>query len=81
MQSVNSSDLSSGESERASPPAVDGFSITPQDANILKGYLEDFQKADTETRTKVLERAMGEIYALRPPNSAFDKKVAKKVFV
>jgi hypothetical protein len=79
MQSAYSSDPSSGESERPSPPPTEGFSITPQDAGILKGYLEDFQKADTETRKKILEKAVGEIYALHPPDSAFDKKVAKQV--
>jgi hypothetical protein len=79
MHSGYPSDGSSGESERPSPTAAEGFTITPQDASILKGYLEDFQKADTETRKKILEKAVGEIYALHPLDSAFDKKVAKKV--
>jgi hypothetical protein len=81
MQSPYSSHSSSGESERPSPTTAEGFYITPKDASILKGYLGEFQRADTETRKKILEKAMGEIYALHPPNSAFDKKLAKKVFV
>ncbi len=63
------------------PNAEKGFAITPQDASILKEYIEDFQRADTETRKKILEKVMGELYGLRPPNSAFDKKEAKTVFV
>jgi hypothetical protein len=61
------------------PTGAEGFTITSQDTIILKGYLEDFQQANTETRTKILEKVMGELYSLRPPNSAFDKKEAKKV--
>ncbi|KAH8988704.1 hypothetical protein EDB83DRAFT_2535347 [Lactarius deliciosus] len=81
MQSDHLSGSSEGESE-VSPPSIhalgDRFSISPQDARILKGYVEEFQKADTDTRKTILEKAMGELYALRPPNSAFNKKVAKK---
>ncbi|KAH8989762.1 hypothetical protein EDB86DRAFT_2831440 [Lactarius hatsudake] len=81
MQSDHLSGSSDGESE-VSPPSIhalgDRFSISPQDARILKGYVEEFQKADTDTRKTILEKAMGELYALRPPNSAFNKKVAKK---
>ncbi|KAI9434984.1 hypothetical protein H4582DRAFT_2059865 [Lactarius indigo] len=62
MQSDHLSGSSAGESE---------------DAHILKGYVEEFQKADTEIRKTILEKAMGELYTLRPPNSTFNKKVAK----
>lgn len=83
MQPGPLSDTHSGESERpsgaATPLAPDTFSITPEDATILKGYLVDFQKAETEVRKKILEQAMGEIYALHPLASAFDKKEAKQV--
>ncbi|KAH9035587.1 hypothetical protein EDB84DRAFT_1437881 [Lactarius hengduanensis] len=73
MQSYYSPGNSAGESER--------FSITPQDASVLKGYVEEFQKADTDSRKTILERAMGELYAMRPPNSTFDKKEAKRDMV
>ena len=81
MQSTDQSD-SSGESERSSgtTQAADRFKLTPDDTSILKGHLEDFQKGDTDTRKKILEMVMGEMYALRPVNSPFDKKVAKEVF-
>jgi hypothetical protein len=79
------SDESSGESERLSSPsthpAPDQFSITKEDVAILKVHIGNFQKAKTETRNKILETVMGELYALRPPSSAFNKRVAKKVFV
>ncbi|KAH9012087.1 hypothetical protein EDB85DRAFT_1900550, partial [Lactarius pseudohatsudake] len=42
-----------------------------------EGIVEEFQKADTDTRKTILEKAMGELYTLRPPNSTFNKKVAK----
>jgi hypothetical protein len=85
MPSAHISDLSFGESEHPSGPepllAAEGFSLTPQDASILKEHLEDFQKADTELRKKILEKVMGELYALRPQPSTFDKKEAKKVLI
>ncbi|KAI9433456.1 hypothetical protein H4582DRAFT_2060877 [Lactarius indigo] len=80
MQSDHLSGSSAGESE-VSHPSIhalgDRFSITSQDACILKGYVEEFQKADTEIRKTILEKAMGELYTLRPPNSTFNKKMAK----
>ncbi|KAH9012165.1 hypothetical protein EDB85DRAFT_2159239 [Lactarius pseudohatsudake] len=80
MQSGHLSESSDGESE-ISRPSIHAlgntFSISPQDARILKGYVEEFQKADTDTRKTILEKAMGELYTLRPPNSTFNKKVAK----
>ncbi|KAH9008808.1 hypothetical protein EDB84DRAFT_1446695 [Lactarius hengduanensis] len=81
MQSYYSPGNSAGESERSLPSVHtlgDRFSITPQDASVLKGYVEEFQKADTDSRKTILERAMGELYAMRPPNSTFDKKEAKR---
>jgi hypothetical protein len=85
MESEPLSETSSGESEMPPSPTIlpagKGFAITTQDANILKGYIEDFQKADTETRKAILEKVMGELYTLRPLNSAFDKKEVKQVFV
>ncbi|KAI9432718.1 hypothetical protein H4582DRAFT_2083108 [Lactarius indigo] len=80
MQSDHLSGSSAGESE-VSRPSIhalgDRFSITSQDARILKGYVEEFQNADTEIRKTILEKAMGELYTLRPPNSTFNKKMAK----
>jgi hypothetical protein len=85
MQSSQSPEPSSGEYERSPSPVADHvtdkFTITPHDSIILKGYLQDFQKGDTESRKKILERAIGELYALRPPNPAFNKKEARNVFI
>lgn len=83
MESVQFTNTSDGESEcslrfDASCMAKE-FSITPKDACVLKGHVEEFQSADTETQNRILETAMGELYALRPPGSTFDKKVAKRV--
>jgi hypothetical protein len=67
------------QSDSEAPTPADGFSITPEDASVLKVYLENFQNSNTETRNKILGKAAGELYALRPPNSAFDKKEAMQV--
>jgi hypothetical protein len=79
------SNSSSGESEMPSGPAMhpptDGFTITPQDTDILRGYVEEFENADSQMRNKILETSMGELYKLRPANSTFDKKQAKKVCI
>ena len=56
-----------------------GFTITPQDSGILQEYLEEFQAADTDVRTRIVEKVMAELYLLRPANTPFDKKEASKV--
>lgn len=72
-----------GELERPSTPVTlstrNGFALTPEDAELLKAHMRKFEDADTETRNVILEKAMGEIYTLRPPNSPFDKREAKLV--
>ena len=83
MQSPHSSDISSGESEIPPSPIVHcpttGFKVTSKDADILNEYMDEFENADTQTRDNILEKAMGELYKLRPGNTAFNKKEAKQV--
>ncbi|KAI9433711.1 hypothetical protein H4582DRAFT_2060689 [Lactarius indigo] len=55
-----------------------GFIITPEDADVLQEYLEEFQAADTSLRTRIIEKAMAQLYLLRPSSAPFDKKVATK---
>ncbi len=85
MQSAYSSDRCSGEPEIPSGPAThhaaDPLILTPQDINILREYVEEFEQADTQLRKKILERAMGDIYRIRPGNSAFNKEEARTVFI
>lgn len=85
MESVLLAALYSWEDEQQSDPEnqapEDGFIITPRDASVLKVYLEEFQDADRPTRKKILGNALGELYALRPPNAVFDKREAMKVRV
>jgi hypothetical protein len=84
MQALHHSDSVSGASDISEAPLGDaadlGFTITSQDMQILQHYLEGFQEADTSARTQLVDRIMGELYRLRPVNSPFDKKDAKKVF-
>lgn len=68
------SDVSSAHDEHAS-----GFTITSRDSDILQNYLDEFQEANTNLRTIVIERAMAQLYELRPVSAPFDKKDAKKV--
>ena len=83
MQNESSLDSPSGESELSqSPndqPTNAGFMITPDDIGILQEYLEEFQEADTSLWTRIIEKAMAELYQLRPSNASFDKKEASKV--
>jgi hypothetical protein len=85
MQSEDIPNASSGESEVPSGPATrppaKGFRITPQDASILMGNRQLFENADSQAKNKVLETCMGELYKLRPANTTFDKRQAKKVFL
>ncbi|KAH8982338.1 hypothetical protein EDB86DRAFT_3086166 [Lactarius hatsudake] len=69
------SEVSQSQRELSTDP---GFSITPRDADILQEYLQDFQAADTSLRTRIIEKAMAQLYLLRPTSAQFDKKVATK---
>ena len=68
MQHDSSSDNSGADS---GPSPIDnaqsthvGFTIARQESDILKGYLEDFQQADTGGCANIIHMAMGEIYQL-----------------
>ncbi|KAH8978646.1 hypothetical protein EDB86DRAFT_3151891 [Lactarius hatsudake] len=75
--SDHSSDSAHPESDREQPVKL-GFSITPQDRDVLQEYLQEFQEADTDDRTRIVEKAMAKLYHLRPVNTPFDKKDASK---
>jgi hypothetical protein len=83
MESTHHSNPSDGESEWSPPSDAplesEGFSLMPMDASVLTVYIEQFESGDTETWNKILEKAMGELNALQPPNSVFNKKEAKRV--
>ncbi|KAH9167727.1 hypothetical protein EDB89DRAFT_1909818 [Lactarius sanguifluus] len=77
-----SNSVNGGESEVSQSHRVQsadpGFSITPQDADILQEYLQEFQAANTSLRTRIIEKAMAQLYLLHPASAPFDKKVATK---
>ncbi|KAH8985230.1 hypothetical protein EDB86DRAFT_2833172 [Lactarius hatsudake] len=75
--SDHSSDSAHPESDREQP-VKSGFSITPQDRDVLQEYLQEFQEADTDDRTRIVEKAMAKLYHLCPVNTPFDKKDASK---
>ncbi|KAH8985347.1 hypothetical protein EDB86DRAFT_2833150 [Lactarius hatsudake] len=79
--SFSSSDHSSNsahpENDREQP-VKSGFSITPQDRDVLQEYLQEFQEADTDDWTRIVEKAMAKLYHLHPVNTPFDKKDASK---
>lgn len=85
MESIPNRAPSSGEDECVSDPEAqassEGFVITLRDASVLQEFLEEFQGANTQTWNKILRKAMGELYALHPPNAVFDKKEAMRVTV
>ncbi len=80
ISNYSSSDPEEVPSSSTVHPAPDAFKITPQDVNILKGYIEEFDQADTQMRSRLLEKAIGEVYLLQPGNSVFNKKEARQVF-
>ena len=55
------------------------FVLTPADKALLQEHLDNFQDADKGARVTIIERVMGQLYQLRPPNSSFDKKDTSKV--
>ncbi|KAF8262889.1 hypothetical protein EI94DRAFT_1808105 [Lactarius quietus] len=72
---------SDGESEHSphleTANTGEGFTITPKDASVLREHIEEFQSADTDDRTKLLEQMVRKLYAFRPANTVFDKNEAK----
>ena len=56
-----------------------GFTINSQDSSILQEYLEEFKKGDTGLWTRIIEKAMAELYILRPADTQFDKNEARTV--
>ncbi|KAN0129861.1 hypothetical protein V8E53_012333 [Lactarius tabidus] len=61
-------------------PVPTGFIITSADAAILQDYLDDFEHADAAARATIVERAMAQLYMLRPPHTPFHKvDAAKKI--
>ncbi|KAN0131057.1 hypothetical protein V8E53_011193 [Lactarius tabidus] len=49
------------------------FSISREDADILRQYLDEFQNSETGGRAAIIQRAMAEVYQRYPPNPLFDK--------
>jgi hypothetical protein len=60
-------------------PVPTGFIITSANAAILQDYLDDFEHADAAARATIVERAMAQLYMLRPPHTPFHKVDAAKV--
>ena len=85
MESDTNSNSVSGEREIPSgpvkrPPAnMNTFQVTLEDAEILTGYLDEFDNSNTAAKRKILEKAMGDLYRLRPNDFIFDKREAKEV--
>jgi hypothetical protein len=83
MENEYFSDSQFGESEPSKVHHGDtipvGFTITHQDSGILQEYLDDFRVADTDLRTRIIEKVMAELYLLRPSNTPFDKNEASNV--
>ena len=81
FQNEDVSHSQSGDSDLGftAQPMDSGFKFTPKDIDVLQKYLDEFQEADTSYRTRIIEKAMGELYQLRPANTPFDKKVVSKV--
>jgi hypothetical protein len=84
MQTEYHSDTLTGDSARSDADLGDavniGFTITPQDAQILEYYIEEFNGGDISSRTALYDKIMGELYRLRPVNTPFDKKDARVVW-
>ena len=83
MQATTSYDFATGHPEfpLRMHPQTEVFTITPKDAEILNGYIDEFHHANTQVRNTILEKAMGNIYHKHHENCQFDKKEAKKVSI
>ena len=75
---IRSSHHSSGHGD---PPLLDVFTLTTDDINALQEYVDEFQDADAEQRSKIIANAMADIVEIRPPDDTFNKVDASKVRV
>jgi hypothetical protein len=82
MNSGNGSYNTHSELEPPSGPAIHAqtniFKVTPEDVNILNEYIVEFEEANTGARHTLLEKILGALYALHPPNTVFDKSDIKE---
>jgi hypothetical protein len=60
-------------------PNRDRFKITREDADILRGLVDEFQEADADVRNTIIAAAMAELYELRPVTEPFNKLEVKAV--
>ena len=68
MQSEDTSLSFSADPEIPSRPVIhpprSDFEFSDADTSILRGYMDRFEEADTQTRSIILEKVMGELYRL-----------------
>jgi hypothetical protein len=64
---------------RSDSPDLGKFKITREDADILKGMVDEFQEADADVRNTIIAAAMAELYELRPADEPFNKLEVKAV--
>jgi hypothetical protein len=70
----------SGESAPlATPPEVEHFTLTREDTQILEEYIDSFQEGNTETRARIVAKAMAELAVLRSEDTPFNKALASTV--
>jgi hypothetical protein len=83
MQSDTGTEYSSPRSANAVPLTVplrlELFTITREDAQILEGYVEEFEDADADLWATLVRNIMAELLVLWSEDVPFDKIDASKV--
>lgn len=74
----HSSRQNADQSDPSDPPAVK-FSLSNEDIEALRDYLEEFKEANAERRSTIIANAMADIVTLRPDDEPFNKVEASKV--
>ena len=83
MQSDTGTESSSLHSGNAVPLTAplrsELFTITREDAQILEGYVEEFEDADADLRATLVRNIMAELLVLQSEDVPFNKIDASKV--
>ena len=61
------------------PPLLEVFSLSAEDVDALKEYLDEFQEADADRRNTIIANAMADIVTIRPAGETFNKLDASTV--
>ena len=60
-------------------PIVEAFTLTKEDIDVLREYVDEFQEGNADCRTSIIANAMADIAIIRPLGETINKLDASRV--